>query len=113
MFEELCTVLQDRVLEHDHVLGKVLYEGEEAPLGVVPRVRAELLLERLQALDHARYPKLIVPFGAVQSPARTEELYFINDFTTAFAILHLVTLARWQPSWRPPFVCRQSHDNRQ
>ncbi len=32
----------------------------------------------------------------------------INDFTTALAVLHLVTLARWRPPWRPPFVHRQT-----
>ena len=28
--------------------------------------------------------------------------------TTAFAVLHLITLARWRPPWWPPFVHRQS-----
>jgi len=50
------------------VLGHVLYEGEEAALGVVPRVRTQLLVVRLQALDHAGDAKLIVTLGTVQGP---------------------------------------------
>ena len=34
--------------------------------------------------------------------------YQLNDFTTAFAVLHLVTLARWRPPMAAIFVHRQS-----
>ena len=39
--------------------------------------------------------------------------YKISGFTTAFAVVLLVALVRWRPPWRPPFVYRQSRDNRQ
>ena len=29
-------------------------------------------------------------------------VFDINSLTTAFAVLYLVTLARWRPSWWPP-----------
>ena len=35
-------------------------------------------------------------------------MVLINGCTTAVAVLHLVTLARWQPKWRPPFVHGQT-----
>ena len=50
------------------MLAEVLHEAEEAPLGVEPGVGAELLVVRLQGLDHAADPELVVPLGAVQRP---------------------------------------------
>ena len=50
------------------MLGHVLYKGEEAALGVVPRIRTQLLVVRLQALDHAGDAELVVSLGTVQGP---------------------------------------------
>ena len=50
------------------MLGQILHEAEEAPLGVEPGVGAELLVVRLQGLDHATDAELVVALGAVQGP---------------------------------------------
>mmetsp|Transcript_6533 Transcript_6533/g.9863 ORF Transcript_6533/g.9863 Transcript_6533/m.9863 type:complete len:305 (+) Transcript_6533:239-1153(+) len=54
------------VLQHQHVLGHVLGQGQEAPLRVVPSIRAQLLVVGLQALDDPADAKLEVALGAVQ-----------------------------------------------
>ena len=66
MLEELHALLQHGVAQHDHVLGHVLDEGQEAAFGIEPRVGAELLLVWLQRLDHARDAELVVTLCAVQ-----------------------------------------------
>lgn len=66
--QELNALSNDGVTDHDHVLGHVLNEGEEAALGIEPGVRAQLLVVGLQALYHTRNAKLVVPLRAVQCP---------------------------------------------
>ena len=72
MLQELDALLEHGVAEHDHVFGHVLYEGEEAAFGVEPRVRAQLLLVRLQRLDDARDAELVVTLRTIQCTAREE-----------------------------------------
>ncbi len=67
VLQELDAFMQHAVSQHDHVLGHVLYQRQEATLGVEPRVCPKLLLVRLQALDDTRDPELIVALGAVES----------------------------------------------
>ena len=62
----LQDVVHGDVLEDQHVLGHVLGQREEAALGVVPGVRVELLVVRVQRLDDARDAELEVALGAVQ-----------------------------------------------
>ena len=52
------------------------------------------------------------PSNATSNVSANNCFRFVNSFTTAFAVFHLVTLARWLPPI-PQFVCRQSRDNRQ
>ena len=80
VFQELYALEQHAVAQHDHVLRHVLDERQEAALGVEPRVGAELLLVRLQRLDHARYAELVVALGAVQGPAIT--ITYMTRLTT-------------------------------
>ena len=68
VLQELNALDEHRVPQHDHVLRHVLDEREEATLRVEPRVRAEFLLVRLDALDHPRYAKVVVALRAVQRP---------------------------------------------
>ena len=53
------------------MLRHVLDEREEAPLGVVPRLRAESHLVRLETLDDPRYSELVVALGAIESPVHS------------------------------------------
>ena len=48
------------------VVGQRLREREETALGVVPRVRAELLVVRLERLHDPGNPELEVALGAVE-----------------------------------------------
>ena len=64
--------MQHAVSQHDHVFGHVLYQRQEAALGVEPRVCPELLLVWLQTLDDSRDAELIVTLGAVESPAQQQ-----------------------------------------
>lgn len=66
LVEELQDLLHRRVLQHQQVLRQVLHQGQEAALGVVPRVRVELLVVRLQRLDDARDAELEVALRTVQ-----------------------------------------------
>lgn len=68
--QELYTLLYHLVFHHDHVFGHVLNQGQEAALGVVPRVRPQFLVVRLQGFNHAGNSKLIVTLGAVQSSTK-------------------------------------------
>jgi len=52
------------------VLGEVLDEREEAPLGVEPGVRLDLLVVRLQGLNDAADAELEVALGAVECACR-------------------------------------------
>ena len=63
--QELDALGDDRVSDHDHVLGHVDDERKEATLGVEPGVCAEFLVVRLQALYYTGYSKLIVTLGTV------------------------------------------------
>ena len=74
VLQELDALVQYVVSQHDHVLGHVLDERQEATFRVEPRVGAEFLLVRLQALDHAGDAKFVVAFGAVESAARESEI---------------------------------------
>ncbi len=91
VLEELDAFLQRRVPQHDHMFGHVLDEAEEAALRVEPRVRAQLLLVRLQRLDNARDAKLVVPLRAIQCPveADTDELRNVQLTYTALWKNHL------------------------
>lgn len=68
--QELYTLLYHLVFHHDHVFGHVLNQGQEAALGVVPRVRPQFLVVGLQGFNYARNSKLIVTLGAVQSSTK-------------------------------------------
>ena len=59
--------MHDLVFHHDHVFGHVLNQRQEASLGIVPRVRSQFLVVRLQRFDHAGNTELVVTLGAVQS----------------------------------------------
>jgi hypothetical protein len=59
--------LNDGIPNADHVLGQVLHQGEEATLGVEPRVSAQLFAVGLQRLDDSADAELVVALGAVQS----------------------------------------------
>lgn len=69
--QELYALLNHLVFHHDHVLGHVLNQGQEAALGVVPRVRPQFLVVGLQGFNHAGNSKLIVTLGAIQSSTKT------------------------------------------
>ena len=58
--------LNHSVPDADHVLGQILHQAEEAPLGVEPGVGAELLVVGLQGLDHAADAKLVIALSTVQ-----------------------------------------------
>ena len=73
--------MQHAVSQHDHVLGHVLNERQEATFRVEPRVGAKFLLVRLQALDHAGDAKFVVAFGAVQGAARDSQMYHLSVTT--------------------------------
>ena len=79
--EELNTLVQESVFHHQHVLCHVLNERQEAALGVVPRVRSQLLLVRLEALDDSRNSELVVAFCAVQCSARNGESVEFDNVT--------------------------------
>lgn len=49
------------------MFGHVLDQGQEAALGVVPRVRPQFLVVGLQGFNHAGNSELIVTLGAIQS----------------------------------------------
>ena len=66
MRKELNDLADECVFKENQMLGHVLEKSEEAALGVEPRVGAELLLVRLQALHDARNAEFVVAFGAVQ-----------------------------------------------
>lgn len=68
--QELYALLYHLVFHHDHVFGHVLNQGQEAALGVVPRVRPQFLVVGLQGFNHAGNSKLIVTLGAVQSSTK-------------------------------------------
>ena len=54
------------VPDWNHVLGEILDEGKETPLGVEPGVRSQLLVVRLKRLDHPRDAELIVALRTVK-----------------------------------------------
>ncbi len=58
--QKVDDVVQDRVLDDDDVLGHILQQRQQAAFGVEPRVGAQFLVERLQALDDARHAELVV-----------------------------------------------------
>mmetsp|Transcript_13709 Transcript_13709/g.29453 ORF Transcript_13709/g.29453 Transcript_13709/m.29453 type:complete len:269 (-) Transcript_13709:1246-2052(-) len=60
---DLC---EGAVFEHDHVLGQVLNQCDEAALRIEPGVSLQLLVVGLQALDDAADAKLIVALCTVQ-----------------------------------------------
>ena len=76
--------MNDGVSHADHVLGEVLDEGEEAPLGVEPRVRAQLLVVRLEGLDHPRDAELVVSLGAIERPCGKSETVLVDLFACRF-----------------------------
>ena len=67
MSEELNDFDDKRVFQQYQMLRHVLEQSQEAAFRVVPRVSAQFLLVRLQALHDSRNAKLIVAFGAIQS----------------------------------------------
>lgn len=86
--QELYTLLYHLVFHHDHVFGHVLNQGQEAALGVVPRVRPQFLVVRLQGFNHAGNSKLIVTLGAIQSSTKTglnfkKKIFFIQVSKTS------------------------------
>lgn len=101
--EEIQDLVEGTVWQHEHVLGERLDQTQEAPLGVEPSVRAELLLERLQTLHDTRHTEVVVALGAVKSAndqvddAKVEDLlvglfdgnallFFLNTFHQLFSI---------------------------
>ena len=65
-YQESHNILVELILDHQHLLGGGVGESEEAPLGVVPRVRGQLLRKRIETLEHAVNTEIEVALGAVQ-----------------------------------------------
>ena len=89
--------LNHRVSDANHVLCQVLDEGEEAPLGVEPRIRAQLLVVRLQRFDHPGDAELVVALGAVQrSCGKSSQFEFAAIFQISFSPMTRLTMQRWK-----------------
>ena len=64
--EELDALSDHRIPDTDHLLRKIFHKGEEAPLGVEPGVRPQLLVVRLKGLDHPADPEFVVALRTVE-----------------------------------------------
>lgn len=53
-------------LESHHLLGRVIQQCHNAPLGIVPRIHAELDRQGVEGPQHSRQPKGVVSLAAVE-----------------------------------------------
>lgn len=66
--EEGEALLEDAILDDDHLTSERLEHRQEAPLCVEPRIRAELLRKGIETLDHPTDAELVVALAAVERP---------------------------------------------
>ena len=90
--QELNDVVQNLVPQRHHVLGEVLEEGEEAPLGVEPRFHAQLALVRLEGLDDAGDAEVEVGLGAVEGADDDVDDAQVEDLPVRVLVRHPLLL---------------------
>lgn len=64
--EEGEALVQDAVLDHNHLLGQILKHRQAAAFRIEPGVGAQLLRVGIERFDHPRDAKLVVALRAVQ-----------------------------------------------